>query len=115
MKIAFFKISNTPLNFDIKNEAIEFSGNIVKKDLKNVKLQARIFGEIPHFCNHCGADITLKIDENLDLIISDGISDMSSLDVVECLNGDIDLDEILLSEIEAYKSDYFYCENCKNL
>ena len=34
---------------------------------------------------------------------------------IEFYNGQIDTDEILISELEAYKSDYFYCDKCKIL
>ncbi len=34
---------------------------------------------------------------------------------MEFFDGNIDLKEVLESELEAFKSDYFYCEKCKNL
>ncbi len=115
MKIAFLKVLNSPTKFDFEKNGLRFVGVLNKKDATSINLKAKIFGEISHFCNHCGAEILLKIDENLDLILTDGISNMSSLDIIEILGGNIDLSEILLSEVEAYKSDYFYCEKCKNL
>ena len=36
-------------------------------------------------------------------------------DTVEFFDGNIDLKEVFESELEAFKSDYFYCEKCKNL
>ena len=33
----------------------------------------------------------------------------------QIFDGNIDLKEVFESELEAFKSDYFYCEKCKNL
>lgn len=58
------------------------------------------------------------INQDVDLLLSDGIykdADNEFSDVIEFFDGEMDLDEVFVSEVEAYKSDYFYCENCKNL
>ena len=52
------------------------------------------------------------------MLLSEGVFNderHESLDVMEFFGTEVDLDEILRSETEAFKSDYFYCENCKNL
>ena len=51
-------------------------------------------------------------------IISNGIykgKEENLEDVVEFFDGFVNLEEVLTSEIEAFKSDYFYCDKCKNL
>lgn len=58
------------------------------------------------------------MDNDLNLILSDGYykdKPGELCDVIEFFEGEIDLDEIIQSEIESFKSDYFYCENCRNL
>ena len=60
----------------------------------------------------------LLYDEDVNLILSDGIykdEEENLDDAVEFFDGFINLEEVLTSEIEAFKSDYFYCEKCKNL
>lgn len=118
MKIAFAKIANNQIPFEIKKEYLKFSGNLKRVSSNLIDCTASIEGSLAHNCDRCGEDIKLNLDENLKLIISDGIykdSEETLDDVVEFFDGFVDLDEVFISEIEAYKSDYFYCEKCKNL
>ncbi|MBR8465059.1 hypothetical protein KDE13_01605 [Campylobacter sp. faydin G-140] len=118
MKISFLKV--TPQNFDfmISDSELKFSGILKKIDIKSVKCIGKIEGNTPHNCDRCGVDINLVLNEPVELILSDGIYkdiDNKLCDVVEFFDGSIDLDEVFKSEVEAFKSDYFYCKNCKNL
>lgn len=116
MKISFAKIANKKIPFEITDKDLKFSGNLSRLNLSLVKCKASISGELEHNCDRCGADIKLNLDENFDLLISDGIykdSEENLEDVIEFFDGVVDLEEILISEVGAFKSDYFYCENCK--
>lgn len=118
MKIAFAKIANNEIPFELKKEYLKFSGNLKRTSHSLIDCKASINGSLEHTCDRCGDDIALNLDENLKLIISDGIykgSEENLDDVVEFFDGFVDLDEVFISEIEAFKSDYFYCEKCKNL
>ncbi|MCD8214026.1 MAG: hypothetical protein LUC34_08310 [Campylobacter sp.] len=58
------------------------------------------------------------MNQEIKLFLSDGVyidveNELS--DTIEFFDGNIDLQEVFKSEIESFKSDYFYCENCKNL
>lgn len=117
MKIAFLKITPTPTPFEIERDGVKFIGTLSRKNYALVKCEAKIQGEIEHSCDRCAADIKLDIDEQISLLLSDGEyrgNDGELADVIEFFNGFIDLDEVLLSEIESYKSDYFYCDECKS-
>ncbi|WP_298086650.1 hypothetical protein [uncultured Campylobacter sp.] len=60
---------------------------------------------------------TLQNEDLVNLLLSEGVFNderHESLDVMEFFGAEVDLDEILRSETEAFKSDYFYCEECKN-
>lgn len=53
----------------------------------------------------------------MDLFASDGIFKDNTNELsntIEFFDGHIDLIEVAVSELEAYLSDYFYCNNCKN-
>ncbi|MCR4941672.1 MAG: hypothetical protein K5978_02610 [Campylobacter sp.] len=118
MKISFAKVMLNDFAFDLEKEGLKFSGNLVKKDQTSVKCEASITGEIKHFCDRCGDDIDLNLNEKINLLFSDGIyKDVQDQleNVYEFFDSQIDLDEVFISEIETYKSDYFYCEKCKNL
>lgn len=118
MKIAFAKIAKNQIPFEIQRDKLEFSGNLKRVDSGIVECEALIKGDLEHNCDRCGKDIVLKVNENIKLLVSEGIykdSEENLEDVIEFFGDFIDLEEIFISEIEAYKSDYFYCENCKNL
>lgn len=118
LKIGFSKITHTDYAFKLNVVEVEFSGILKRKNAKVVECRGKIKGKIPYNCDRCAKDIVLEIDESIEILISDGIFKDDSheiIDVIECFGGEIDMNEILNSEIEAYKSDYFYCEECKNL
>lgn len=119
MKFSFLKISNQQIPFEIELGELKFLGNLKRKDSKIVLCEAKISGKAPHQCDRCGDDIVLNLKEDVRLLLSDGVCDVkdseSFYDIVECFDGEVDLNDVLVSELEAYKSDYFYCEKCKNL
>lgn len=118
MKLSFHKITKQPSDFELEKDGLKFSGFLVYQNPKIVKCKGKISGSTPHLCDRCGAEISLLINQDVDLLLSDGIykdADNEFSDVIEFFDGEMDLDEVFVSEVEAYKSDYFYCENCKNL
>lgn len=117
-KIAFVKISNDPMEFEITKDDLKFIGTLSKKSDDLVLCVAKIVGFMEHVCDRCGKEMALKIDESLTLLLSDGLykdKEHKVEDVVEFFDGFINLDELLISEIESYKSGYIYCDSCKNL
>lgn len=115
MKIFFDKISATPLKFTTENGSLKFSGSLSRKASGEVLLLGAIAGGLSHFCDSCGSEILLNLNEKIELILNKGIykdDEHKVLDVIEIFSDEINLDEIFISEIEAYKSDYFYCEKC---
>lgn len=118
MKISFSKIANNQMPFELNSDGLIFNGELEKINQNLVSCKGRIVGEIAHNCDRCGEDINLKLDEDVNLMLSDGIykdKEENLDDAVEFFDGFINLEEVLTSEIEAFKSDYFYCEKCKNL
>ncbi|MGH1600271.1 hypothetical protein [Campylobacter majalis] len=118
MKIPFTKISTNTLDFDIEKDGLKFHGILKRKTNTLVLCNAKILGTTTHICDRCGIDIRLTLSENVDLMLSDGVykdCENELGDVVEFFDGCIDLNEILISEVEAYNSDYFYCDSCKDI
>ena len=117
MKIAFAKISASPVPFEISQNGLKFSGNLKRKDSKFIECKGEIKGKIPYICDRCGKEFDLEVSESVNLLLSEGVFNdekHESLDVMEFFGAEVDVDEILRSEMEAFKSDYFYCEECKN-
>ena len=116
MKIGFNKVGSTAIPFEVSKENLIFSGTLEKFSRSLIELEAKITGKVETPCDICAEDFQSPINESVKFHISDGIceDDDSEYDIIEVNDSMIDLDEILGSEIELFKSGYFCCENCKN-
>lgn len=115
LKIPFVSIEKEPKEFSLKFDKINFNGSLKRINTNLVSCIAVIRGDLSHFCDGCGEDIVLSVNENVNLLLSDGIfkDDLHQVvDLMEFFDGFIDLEAVYTSEIEAFKSDYFYCEKC---
>ena len=115
MIVNFRKVTPTPLDFNIESNDIVFKGSL-KYDGENlVLLEATISGSIDLDCYLCAETFVLPLDEEISFLISNGVySNVNEeYDVVESFEGNIDVQELLNSEIELIKSGYYSCENCK--
>ena len=115
MKILLRKVGKTPLDFEIKSDKITFKGYLQYDTDKLILLNAKLNGEIETGCDVCAKDFTLKVDEDIEFFISEGVyqnKEDSFLEVVEVYNSNLDLEELLASEIELLKSDYHICPEC---
>jgi uncharacterized metal-binding protein YceD (DUF177 family) len=118
LKVILRKVTNTPLDFDIKSDEITFKGYLQYHSGKLILLKARLNGLIDTECSRCGEEFNLPVDEEIEFFISDGVyedDENIELDVVESLDSTADLDELLNSEIELIKSDYHICDSCKTV
>lgn len=118
MKIPFNSITFDDFKFEICYNDLKFGGFFKRKDHQIVICTGRITGHLSHYCDRCGKSLLLNLDENISLYVSCGVYkdlDNKISDTIEFFDGFIDICEILNSEVEAYKSDYFYCDECKFL
>ena len=116
MKIMLRKVTSTPLDFSIKPNEISFKGYFEYYKGKLILLRANIEGPLHTQCDRCGDEFCMNLNEKVEFFISDGIyedEDGIELDVVESFDGQVDVEELLNSEIELIKSDYHTCESCK--
>lgn len=116
MTISFLKIPSNGIDFSLKKKNLNFIGCAIKLRDNLVKCKGKIQGNLPHFCDRCGVELILPLDESIEVLASDGImgsSDDKLENSIEFFDGFIDFDEIFISELEAIKSDYFYCVTCK--
>jgi len=117
MKINLRKVTKTPLDFDVKSNTMTFKGYLEYYSGKLILLRANLTGSLEKSCDTCAEDFNLSVDEKIEFFISDGIYEGDTsidLDVVESFDGNVDVDELLNSEIELIKSDYHSCDNCKS-
>ena len=117
MKIGFSKVGNQAIPFEITKGKLNFSGKLSKFSRYLIELEAKITGELEVPCDICAEAFTHAVNESVKFHLSDGLSKVendSLEDIVEIEDSMIDLDELLDSELELYKSNYFTCSECKN-
>jgi uncharacterized metal-binding protein YceD (DUF177 family) len=117
MKIEFRKVPLQESEFEIFSDSVKFSGTFSKISQKLAKISAHIDGTFVVECCKCGKEIKLELDEDIDLLVSDGIYSSKEDEediVIEVEDHIINFDDILNSELESLRSEYHICEECEN-
>jgi len=115
VKILFDKIGYNEKPFRQEIDGVVVDGTLVKSGYHRVALQGNMDGRVEFICSGCGVEIEQEISTPLKLTISDQIiEDKDDLDIIEFLNGEIDISFIIESEINSLKSDYHYCTKCSS-
>jgi hypothetical protein len=116
MKIEFRKIPLQPSDFELYYDSVKFSGTFSKISPKLVKIEGALQGPCEVECYKCGQSFTKDLDDEVNFLVSDGVysnkSDEEELVVIETSNHILDFDELLHSEIESFRSEYFSCDTC---
>lgn len=117
MKIEFRRIGHTPKEFEVYKDGIIFRGTLELKKRNLIELKADISGNLEIDCDVCAKSFDRMIKEKSSLLLSYGIyeGENDTLDVYEIFTEIIDIDEILDSELEVIKSDYYKCNECEKL
>ena len=118
MIIEFRKIPKEAFEIDVQEGDISLKAWVFKKKPNLLLCQGKIIGTLSHHCDRCGVDLTMVLDEEVEVWMSDGVMPASEetglLNLVEFFDERADFHAILHSELEAIKSDYFYCQSCQN-
>ncbi|PHS34020.1 MAG: hypothetical protein COA92_03010 [Sulfurovum sp.] len=115
MKIVFDKINSTAKPIELSSKGVTLDGTLQKSGYHQVTLDATLNGCLDLDCDRCGDTYNYDIDTKLRLKLSDLVSeDKDDLDIIEFLDGKIDLLYILESEITSIESSYHYCYKCEN-
>ncbi|HFQ62430.1 MAG TPA: hypothetical protein ENK39_09075 [Epsilonproteobacteria bacterium] len=115
MKIVFDKVGSTAKPFELSSNGVSLEGTLQKSGYHQVTLDAKLGGNLELDCDRCGKTYDYALDSKLRLKLSDLVSeDKDDLDIIEFLDGEIDILYILQSEITSIQSSYHYCENCDN-
>ncbi len=114
MKIVFKKVPSSGVDFETSFEKIKFYGTLEKKSRTLVQCIGKLEGTLVCQCDRCGEDLSLHVDEKVELFANDGLYESGEelLEVMEFFDETVDLDTILQSEVETLKSDYHYCSIC---
>jgi hypothetical protein len=117
MKIEFRKVPLQNSEFEISLDSAQLSGTFSKISSKLAKIEAKIDGNLDVDCCKCGSTFPITLNEEINLLISDGIfseDDEVEEIVIEIDEHIIDFEEIFQSELESLKSEYYVCDSCKN-
>ena len=117
MKIEFRKVPQTTKELEIEYNSVKIEGTFCKISQSLVKVDAVLLGNTDIDCCRCGISEIIEVDEELHLLLSDGVynKDESEYLVIEVENNLIDFDEIIESELNSIKSDYHICNDCLQL
>jgi len=115
MVIVFDKINSTAKPIELTSRGVMLAGTLQKSGYHQVTLDATLNGCFDLDCDRCGETYNYNMDNKLRLKLSDLVSeDKDDLDIIEFLDGKIDLLYILESEITSIESSYHYCDKCDN-
>ena len=114
MKIEFRKVPFAAQEFEVVDGELICKGTFFKESNKIVLIDINMHGKCMVDCAICGEEFDLSVDETIKLKVRDGVSEDEDLDIIECQDHMVDLDEIVEGEISSIRSDYHYCKNCTN-
>jgi uncharacterized metal-binding protein YceD (DUF177 family) len=113
LKIVFDKIGHTAKPVALEVQGVKLNGTLQKSGYHRVLLDAVMEGELSLVCDRCGQTYDQKIATPLKLTLSDEVSeDKDDLDIIEFLDGVIDVTYIIESEINAIEGAFHYCNDC---
>ena len=118
MKIEFRKVPLNESEFKINSNSVKFLGTFSKISSKLAKIRAKLNGNCDVDCCKCGKIIAINIDENISFLVSDGNYEPNQHDdeefvIIEAEDHILNFDDILHSEIESQKSEYYICNTCE--
>ncbi|HIO96249.1 MAG TPA: hypothetical protein EYG67_05445 [Campylobacterales bacterium] len=115
MRVVFDKIGHSPKPFELDIENISFKGTLTKRGYHRVRLEGELDGSLELICDRCGDGFTHNMTAPLALTLSDEVIETEDdLDIIEFIDGVIDLKFIIQSEIASVQNSYHNCIQCEN-
>lgn len=115
MKIVYDKIGQSEKPFELTVDGVSLQGTLAKSGYHRLRLEGDIYGQVELLCDRCGDVYQYDMKYPLNLTLSDEvIESKDDLDIIEFLDGVVDLEFIVQSEIGSVQSEYHYCKKCEN-
>ena len=115
MKIVYDKIGQTKKPFELSVSGVKLEGTLAKSGYHRLRLEGNLDGEVELSCDRCGEAYQYAMQYPLNLTLSDEVIETKDdLDIIEFIDGVIDLEFIVQSEIASVENSYHYCEKCNN-
>ncbi len=118
MRIAFCKVPIEGVELNLQRDKLFLNAHVKKESANLLLCEGKLEGQLSHCCDRCGVPIEIKVDEVILVWMSDQAlpSSLEELpNAIEFFDGFADFEELFTSELEAFRSDYFYCNNCQNI
>lgn len=123
MEIPFLRVGATPTPVTLKCEIdgleIQLSGELKHHEKGLILLAGRLTGKRRLECDRCAVEYEALLDEPVELLLASGIFENPEEEerfpwpVMEMLDGKIDLDAVLQSELAAFECGYHRCPECE--
>jgi len=115
MRIVFDKIGQSPKPFNLEVDGISLEGTLTKRGYRRVRLEGELKGATDVVCDRCGKEYQYDMNMPLSLTLSDEVIETEDdLDIIEFVDGVVDLEFIVQSEIASIKNSYHNCTVCEN-
>ncbi len=115
MKIVYDKVGQTKKTFELSVSGVKLEGILAKSGYHRLRLEGNFEGQVELSCDRCGKIYQQEMNYPLHLTLSDEVVETKDdLDIIEFIDGMIDLEFIVQSEIASVKNSYHYCNKCEN-
>jgi len=115
VKIVFDKIGQSAKPFELTVDGVKLEGTLAKSGYHRLRLEGNLDGQVELTCDRCGDEYHYDMKSPLHLTLSDEVIETEDdLDIIEFIDGVIDLEFIVQSEIASVQNSYHYCEKCAN-
>jgi len=115
VKIVFDKIGQTKKPFALTVNGVTLEGTLAKRGYRRVRLEGELDGGVKLSCDRCGDEYQTDMNYPLHLTLSDEVIETEDdLDIIEFIDGMIDLEFIVQSEISSIENSYHCCKKCEN-
>jgi uncharacterized metal-binding protein YceD (DUF177 family) len=118
VKIEFRKIPLQDSEFEINLNSVKFLGTFSKISSKLARIDSVLSGKCDVDCCKCGTTFSIPVDNEVKFLVSDGVYSSAKEDeesvIIEVEGHMLDFNEVLHSELESLKSEYYVCDTCKN-
>jgi len=115
VKIVFDKIGQSTKPFELTVGGVNLKGTLAKSGYHRIRLEGALEGQVELLCDRCGDAYHYDMKSPLHLTLSDEVVETEDdLDIIEFIDGVIDLEFIVQSEIASVQNSYHYCEKCAN-
>ena len=116
MKIEFSKLPRNENEFELNSNSVKFLGTFSRISGTIARINSKIVGNYDVECCKCASIISKEINQKIIYTLSDGAislkDERENEIIIEVNNHIVDFEDILNSELESIKSDYYVCSNC---